>query len=592
WVQGKKYVVYKEDSPDIRGTYDLNIQNNYYVLTITGELPPFQAEVKLDTAKTKATVIREGLKITVSFLANDKVFHGSVRLSGNIHFDSGMWDGNGVLPGGTNVKWTAIRKERNKPAVAKVTEPDSLFTGKMIYPFKSYGTDSIPEHKVVVIKNATIWTNENEGVLKNADLVIKDGKISYVGKPLASYEPGAWIINAEGKHVTAGIIDEHSHIAIAGGVNEGGQANSAEVSIADVIFPDDINIYRQLAGGVTTSQLLHGSANPIGGRSAIIKLRWGASADGMVFKEAPGFIKFALGENVKQSNWGDGFRIRYPQSRMGVEQVFYDAFHRAKAYDAEWKTFNANKTKSKKPLTEPRRDIELDALVEILNAKRFITCHSYVQSEINMLMHVADSMGFKVNTFTHILEGYKVADKMAAHGASGSSFSDWWAYKFEVYDAIPHNPAIMHKQGVNVGINSDDAEMARRLNQEAAKSVKYGGVSEEEALKMVTLNPAKMLHVNHLTGSILVGKQADIVIWSNNPLSVYAKAEKTFVDGTCYYDSDRDKQLRKEIAAERERIIRKMLEAKSKGAKTQTFKKRPRKQYECETMGYDEEDEY
>jgi imidazolonepropionase-like amidohydrolase len=200
-------------------------------------------------------------------------------------------------------------------------------------------------------------------------------------------------------------------------------------------------------------------------------------------------------------------------------------------------------------------------------------------------------MGFKVNTFTHILEGYKVADKMAAHGASGSSFSDWWAYKFEVYDAIPHNPAIMHKQGVNVGVNSDDAEMARRLNQEAAKSIKYGELTEEEALKMVTLNPAKMLHIDHVTGSIAVGKHADIVIWSNNPLSVYAVVEKTFVDGICYYDIDRNIQLQKNNARERERLVRKMLEAKIKGAKTQAYNKRPRKLYECETMGYDDENE-
>jgi len=363
-------------------------------------------------------------------------------------------------------------------------------------------------------------------------------------------------------------------------VNEGTQASSAEVRIGDVISSEDVNIYGPMAGGVVAAQLLHGSANPIGGQSGIVKFRWGKSPEEMKIKYAPGFIKFALGENVKQSNWGDDQTQRFPQTRMGVEQVYYDYFTREKEYEQDFKNYDPKK----KDAVPPRRDLEMDALVEVLHSKRFITCHSYVQSEINMLMHVADSMGFKINTFTHVLEGYKVADKMKAHGAGGSTFSDWWAYKFEVNDAIPYNAAIMNKMGIVTAINSDDAAMGRRLNQEAAKTMKYGGVSQEDALKMVTLNPAKLLHLDEHTGSIKKGKDADIVIWSDYPLSVYAKPEMTFVDGVPYFDLQRDKRLREAIKKERNRLIQKMIKAKQAGEETQKVEKKDEQLYDCETM--------
>ncbi|HRG93681.1 MAG TPA: amidohydrolase family protein, partial [Chitinophagaceae bacterium] len=346
-----------------------------------------------------------------------------------------------------------------------------------------------------------------------------------------------------------------------------------EVRISDNINPDDINIYRQLSGGVTSSHILHGSANVIGGQTQLLKLRWGANDDDMKFKGWPGQIKFALGENVKRSNFNiPGGNNRYPDTRMGVEQVLIDAFTRAKDYKKEWDTYNTEKeklVKAKKPLTglmAPRRDLELEALVEILEKKRFITCHSYVQSEINGAMKVAEQMGYTVNTFTHILEGYKVADKMKAHGSFTSTFSDWWAYKMEVEDAIPYNAAIMHKVGLVVAINSDDAEMARRLNQEAAKTIKYGGLSPEEALSLVTLNPAKMLHVDDKVGSIKVGKDADVVVWSDSPLSIYAKSLYTIVDGTVYFDRQKDEQLQKQVDAERARLVKKLTGEKRSGA--------------------------
>jgi len=409
----------------------------------------------------------------------------------------------------------------------------------------------------ILFKNVTVWTGESEGVLNNTDVLLKDGKIAGIGKNLKANN--ATEIDGTGKYLTAGIIDEHTHIAAAA-VNEAGHNSSAEVTIEDVINPDDIKIYRNLAGGVTSVQILHGSANPIGGRSAIIKLKWGESSDEMLYKNSPKFIKFALGENVKQSNWGTN-NIRFPQTRMGVEQVYMDYFQRAKEYDAFKKTG--------KPY---RKDIELETLAEILNKGRFISCHSYVQSEINMLMKVADKFNFTVNTFTHILEGYKVADKMKEHGVGASTFSDWWAYKYEVVDAIPYNAAILHNVGVTVAINSDDSEMSRRLNQEAAKTIKYGGVSEEDAWKFVTLNPAKLLHIDDKVGSIKIGKDADVVLWSDNPLSVYAKAEKTIINGVVYFDIEKDAASRESLQKERNTLINMMINEKNNGGDVQSPK--------------------
>lgn len=382
-------------------------------------------------------------------------------------------------------------------------------------------------------------------------------------------------IDATGRHVTPGIIDEHTHIAASRSINEGSsQFSSAEVRIGDVVNSEDVNIYRQLSGGVTTAQILHGSSNPIGGQSAIIKFRWGYAPEELKYENAKPFIKFALGENVKRSR--SSSNDRFPNTRMGVAQVYEDHFNEAKKY-GELK-------RSGKPY---RRDLELDCLLEIIESERFISCHSYRQSEINMLMKVAEKFDFRVNTFTHILEGYKVADKMAEHGVGASSFSDWWAYKYEVWEAIPHNGAIMHEQGVTVAFNSDDSEMARRLNQEAAKAVRFGGVSEEEALKFVTLNPAKLLRIDEYTGSIKKGKDADLVVWSDHPLSIYAKADLTFVDGIKFFDREEDIQKRAELATERNRLIQKMLAEKKGGGKTQRPSWRRGTHYHCDS----EEDE-
>ena len=514
WISGKRYKINDFELKDIRGTYKLAVGSDPLMkLKISGDIFSPEALLIIDTSKVKATLTRSGTIVSIEYEMKKKAGREVVRLSGSVSDkEKTEMKGSGLLANGEWISWSAVQDSVYVPEVKKDSAQTKSAMGALTFPNAAYGWTELPRQKTVLFKNATVWTNESQGILTGCDVLIADGKIKQVGKNLSA--PDAEVVNAAGKHLTSGIIDEHSHIAITGGVNEGTQSVSSEVRIGDVVNCDDVNIYRQLSGGVTSSHLLHGSANTIGGQTQLVKLRWGLSPEKMKFEGWGGFIKFALGENVKQSNWGDKQTVRFPQTRMGVEQILVDAFTRAKEYEAAFKKFNALDAKTKTGLTPPRKNLELDALVEILNNKRFITCHSYEQSEINMLMHTADKMGFHVNTFTHILEGYKVADKMKAHGAGGSSFADWWAYKYEVMEAIPYNGAIMNKVGITVAYNSDDAEMARRLNQEAAKAVKYGNVSEEEAWKFVTLNPAKLLHVDNRTGSIKEGKDADLVLWS------------------------------------------------------------------------------
>ncbi len=432
------------------------------------------------------------------------------------------------------------------------------YVSQLTTPNRAFGLKQRPGQKNIHIKNATVWTSEKAGILTNTDLLISDGEIEAIGNQLSTPR-GYQVIDATGKHVTAGIIDEHSHIAISKGVNEGSDAITAEVQIGDVVNPNDINIYRALAGGTTTAQLLHGSANPVGGQAQTIKLRWGANAEQMKFKQAPGSIKFALGENVKQSNWGDQFTIRYPQTRMGVETIVRDAFIRAQEYKASWEKYDDLSRSEKKRTAPPRKNYRLETLNEILESKRFVHSHSYVASEILSLMKIAEDFGFKIQTFTHILEGYKVAEEMAEHGASASTFADWWAYKFEVYDAIPGNTCLMMEKGVNVSVNSDSPDLIRRLNTEAAKSINYCGMKPEDAIKMVTINPAKQLKVDRYTGSLKEGKHADFVIWSGNPLSIYAKVEQTWIDGRKYFDHKDDEAQRRVLAEEKNQLIQKVL---------------------------------
>jgi imidazolonepropionase-like amidohydrolase len=581
WVQGNRNIIDKINPTDIRGTYDLVFDNHKFELKIDGETSKFEAKAVKDSINFGTKIQFNDPWINLVIKNQDTTKANFVRLSGT--FVKDLMQGKAVLENGNETTWTATKKEVKAEEVKKddkKKEPKVPLMYPITFPNIAYGSTEKPKQETLLFKNVTVWTGEKEGILKETDVLILNGKISKIGKNIPA--TNAKIIDGTGKHLTAGIIDEHSHIAISNGVNEGGQNSSAEVTIEDVVNSDDINIYRNLAGGVTSANLLHGSANPIGGRAAFIKLKWGYAPDEMLVKDAPKYIKFALGENVKQSNWGDFARNRFPQSRMGVEQVYEDYFTRAIEYKNEWDAYKSGKSKTK---VLPRFDVELEVLGEILAKKRFITCHSYVQSEINMLMKLAERYGFKIQTFTHILEGYKLADKMSAHGVAGSTFADWWAYKYEVNDAIPYNAAIMMNEGVTVSINSDDAEMSRRLNQEAAKTVKYGNVTEEEAWNFVTLNPAKILQVDTKVGSIKIGKDADVVLWSDSPLSIYTRAEKTVVDGIIFYDLEKETENLATIQKERAELINEMLDAKNKGMKTQLPKKKENGHYHCDTLG-------
>ncbi|MBT8252570.1 MAG: amidohydrolase, partial [Bacteroidia bacterium] len=577
WVKGNRHIIESMNIKDIRGDYSMSIGNQSYDMTLSGTVSKVKAKITSAGQELGSKVSYKDDWVQLTMTSADSTKKEFIRLVSRVGNTDNL-EGRAIMPNGNEVFFMARKKPKTDDGKGNgngggnrgANGNKDINMLPVSYPNGAYGFFERPKQETILFTNATIWTNEADGILENTDVLIKNGKITAIGKNLS--RSGAKVIDATGKHLTSGIIDEHSHIA-ASSINEGGHNSSAEVTIEDAIDPEDVDIYRNLAGGVTSMQILHGSANPIGGRSAIIKLKWGESADNLINKNAPKFIKFALGENVKQSNW-QSFG-RFPQSRMGVEQLYVDYFTRAKEYDAM--------KKSGKPY---RKDIEMDVLAEILNKERFISCHSYVQSEINMLMKVAEQFNFNINTFTHILEGYKVADKMAEHGVGGSTFSDWWAYKFEVNDAIPYNAAIMHNAGVVTAINSDDGEMSRRLNQEAAKSVKYGGVSEEDAWKFVTLNPAKLLHIDDRVGSLKVGKDADVVLWSGHPMSIYTKAERTIIEGVTYFELQEDKRLRETIKRDKSKLIAMMLEEKNKGMKTQPVKKRDKQHLHCDSMDF------
>jgi len=445
-----------------------------------------------------------------------------------------------------------VDKPADEQANKEPVDPNASYP--VNYPLGAFGREASPHQPIhVMLRNATVWTCGPAGTLTGASVLFTQGKIRAVGTDLDAPE-GTVIIDAGNMHITPGIVDCHSHMATDGGINEGTQAITAEVRIGDFIDSRDIAIYRQLAGGVTTANILHGSANPIGGQNQVIKLRWSALPEQLKFTEAPAGIKFALGENVKQSNWGDDHTTRYPQTRMGVEQLIRDAFQAARDYRKHWDRWQRNREG-----LPPRVDLELETLAEVVEGKRWIHCHSYRQDEILALLRTLEDFGVTVGTLQHVLEGYKVADQLARHGATASAFSDWWAYKFEVYDAIPYNGALMFRAGVNVSFNSDSRELARHLNQEAAKATKYGGVPADEALRFVTLNPARQLRIDTYVGSLEPGKHADLAVWNGPPLSNYSRCEQTWVDGRKYFDRNEDLQQRSVAREMHAALVQKIL---------------------------------
>jgi imidazolonepropionase-like amidohydrolase len=412
--------------------------------------------------------------------------------------------------------------------------------------------------QTVLIRNATVLT-VTKGTVENGSVLIENGKIAAIGKNVSA-PADATVVDATGKYLMPGIIDCHSHTAIEGGINEGTLSDSSMVNIKDVINPNDINIYRGLAGGLTISNVLHGSANSIGGQTIVVKLRWGKTAQEMIMEGATPGIKFALGENPKRAGEPQGFFVqnaperRYPGTRMGVEEVIRESFAEAKNYRAEWKDYNDRVARGEHPIP-PRKDLRLEPLVEVMEGKRYVHAHCYRADEILMLMRVADEVGFKIRTLQHVLEGYKVAREIAEHGAGASTFSDWWAYKIEAFDATPYNAAIMARKGVVVSLNSDSDELQRHLNLEAAKVMRYGGMTPTEALAMVTINPAKQLGIDDKVGSIEVGKSADLALFDADPLSNYSKCLKVWIDGHEYFDRDKDLETRPKFNEQKKQLM-------------------------------------
>lgn len=579
WVDGQYYPTDQYYESDPRGAWTFSWADGAgpRTMNLTGE--PGKLKATLDGVEATA-MVREADFV---LLAPAKAFGqptGIARLGGHLEGDG--IKGSAQLPDGQVRSWSARRTAPflDAPEPANNDAPLALNA----YPAGAFGQVGVPEQpEWLLVRGGTVWTSGPQGRLDDADLLVHRGKIEGVGRNLKA-PTGAKIIDAKGRHVTPGLIDAHSHTAISRGVNEGTHAITAEVRIGDVIDATDIGIYRELAGGLTIANLLHGSANPIGGQNQVIKLRWGEDPEGLKFAGAPSGIKFALGENVKQSNWGDRYTSRYPQTRMGVEQSLRDTFLAARDYTEAQERDRGGTS------VPVRRDLQMEAIQEILQGKRLVHAHSYRQDEILMLARVSQEMKFRVATFQHVLEGYKVADAIAAIGAGGSSFSDWWGYKFEVVDAIPYNGVLMHDAGVLTSFNSDSDELARRLNTEAAKAVKYGGLPEVEALKFVTINPAKQLGIARQVGSLEVGKDADFVLWSGSPLSTYSRADQTWIEGRAYFDRERDLKLRTDAEREREALVQKALPERQKAlGSSRSAEKSPSKPIDPRSYIYAEE---
>ena len=554
WVEGERFELKPIVSAKAAGTWSLQWADGVgpESFVIEGESDTLDASVGGVKFKVKLNG-EQLLALPPATLFSGG--EGSVRVSATVRGD--MLEGYRDLVDGRRVRFSGARSGTAKAVEKKEAKADDVATIPVYggYPAGEFGRLALPvQPKALLIRNATVWTNTSEGVLANSDVLVRQGRIAAVGANLDA--PGdTTVIDAAGRHLTPGIIDAHSHTAIARNVNEPSHAVTTEVRVADALDPTDIDIYRQLAGGVTTANLLHGSANPMGGQNAVIKLRWGADAEGLRFVGAKPGVKFALGENVKQSGWGDAFVTRYPQTRMGVEQIMRDHFNAARDYAAQ---------RSAKDGISVRRDLRLEALAEILAGERLVHVHSYRQDEILMFARLAKQYSLPVATFQHVLEGYKVADTIAEIGAGGSTFADWWGYKMEVIDGIPHNGALMTRAGVVTSFNSDSNEMARRLNMEAAKAMRYGGLDEQEAFKLVTLNPAKQLRIDDRVGALKAGMDADLVLWSDHPLSNFARAEQTWIDGRRYFDRDEDRTLFAHANVERERLIQKALKDRAK----------------------------
>lgn len=510
-------------------------------------LPKDEALAALTTTPAKLTKSIDQLgtietgKLANLVIVNGDYFDPKNKIKGV--WIEGQW--NSFEPNKLNWLTEKKKKENNKKEEKEI-EKDKLIAHSPIDEVSIFE----PKNKTIHVKNATIWTSSKRGILKKHDMLISDGKIKKIARNISTPK-NAHLISGKGLHITPGLIDAHSHSMILGMVNEGTLPSTAMVSIGDVVNSESPEIHRQLAGGLTVANLLHGSANPIGGQNAVIKLRLGSGPEGMKFKAAPSGIKFALGENVKQSNWGEKKVTRFPQTRMGVPVFHENRFTAAWQYNRKWRRF---KESGGPP---PRRDLELETLGQIIKAERWIHCHSYRQDEILAFMRTMEKFGVRIGTLQHVLEGYKIADEIAAHGAGSSCFSDWWGYKYEVIDAIPYAGSLMHQRGVVVSFNSDSSDLARRMNLESAKAVKYGNTKPSDALNFVTLNPAKQLRIDHRVGSLEPGKDGDFVIWSTSPLSTRSICLETWIEGKRYFERNEGIAKAEYRFQEREKLLAK-----------------------------------
>ena len=549
WVDGRRYEVETVPDVDVRGTWFVSVVNPGFdgVMEIKGDLARLSGTITIDEKEIELKPVRYDVqRLSVAFPGDSVDIDGRILMSSTVSHDE--MHGTGTLPDGHSFSWRAERQEEYSPEdrerPERKIEPVDM---PAVYPAMEYGIPGKPEQpQHVLIRNATIWTQGPQGVLENADMLVTNGTIAGVGRDI-SPPRNAIVIDAEGKHVTPGLIDAHIHTSIQGGVNEVGNNMTADVRIGDVLDSNNIWIYRLLAGGLTSANALHGSANPIGGQNAIIKMRWGALPDEMLIDDAPKGIKFALGENVVRRDQ------QYPNTRLGVEQIIRDEFQAALEYEEEWNRWERNRSG-----IPPRRDFRMETVLEILKGERHVHSHCYRQDEILALVRVAEDYDFTIQSFQHTVEGFKIAEALKEHGAGAAVWSDWWAFKVEAYDATTYNARLLHDQGVLTVIHSDNTQLATRMNWEAAK-VAQTGVTEEEALSMITDNAARMLGIDHRVGSLEEGKDADFVVWQRHPLATDTRAVQTWVDGRKYFEIEEDAGNREEVREQRARLVQRAL---------------------------------
>jgi len=561
WVDGELYELDSWQRMDAGGTWKLSWTDVQGPDELSVETLPRSPKFRARMDGQEVAISLNGKRELLIQLSAEMFSAGSglVRLAASER--NGELTGRGEMPDGSSFRWSARRMAVPQNPKSRAENPkgtEALISNPNLYPAGAYGREGTPmAPDAILFRNATIWTCAPPGVMERADILVRKGRIDQVGVGLTA-PPGALLVDASGRHISPGIIDCHSHTAISRGMNEVGSAVTVEARIGDVLDPTDIAIYRELAGGTTVANILHGSSNPIGGQNQVIKLRWGGRAEDLKFDGAKPGVKFALGENVTQTQHA-GSRSRYPLSRMGVPELMRDTFNRARDYERAWLRHRSGLTP-----WEPRRDLRLEGVLEILRGDRMIHIHSYRQDEVLAFVRLAEEFKLPVAAFHHALEGYKVATEIARLGAGVSTFSDWWAYKAEAFDAIPQNGAMLHNAGITVSFNSDSNELARRLNTEAAKAMKYGGLSAVDALNLVTINPALQLGIADRVGSLEAGKDADIVVWNHPPLSTLARVEQTWIDGRLYFDRVEDGRQRANASKRRSALLQKILAAKRK----------------------------